>query len=74
MPAFPELTFENVSVLLVAPEMETPDFFHWYDGVGEPVAVTDRDVFVPAATVLLAGCVVIFGAVAAVTVVEAMFE
>lgn len=61
-------------MLLVAPEMATPDFFHWYVGVGDPVAATDNDVFVPAATVLLAGWVVIFGAVAAVTVVEAMFE
>ena len=44
--------------------MSVPFFFHWYVGVGVPVAVTLKLALVPAVTVWLEGWVVMAGAVA----------
>ena len=46
-------------VQVAPPSVET---CHWYVGAGVPLAATMNDVFEPADTVWLAGCVVIAGA------------
>ena len=52
--------------------MFTPPFFHWYVGVGVPLAATVKDADAPAVTATLLGWVVMAGAVdAAATVNEA---
>ena len=50
--------------------MFTPPFCHWYVGVGLPLAVTENDTAAPGATVWLAGCVEIVGALVAVLTVR----
>ena len=49
---------------LVAPEIFTPPFAHWYVGVGLPEAATVKDAVPPVVTVWFDGCVVIAGATA----------
>lgn len=49
------VTLVNVRVLPVAPEMDTPFFFHWSVGVGLPEAPTLNETFVPKLTVLPTG-------------------
>jgi hypothetical protein len=61
-------------VALVAPEIFTPPFCHWYVGVGVPLAATVKEAEAPAVTVALAGWVVIAGAVVAALTVSVAAE
>ena len=51
--------------MLVAPGMLAPSFCHWNVGAGLPLAAAVNVTELPAVTVLLAGWVVIAGAVGA---------
>jgi hypothetical protein len=66
------LTLARVSVLEVAPLIETPFFLHCSVGTGEPVATTEKETLLPAETDLLTGCVVKLGADTAVWVLATL--